>query len=95
MQHTIIEVNNSEFLVPSDTNRADLERQVLEAVQHNGGFIEISHPAGPPVSVLVTPASTVIVRERTLPDDDTSDTPNSLTDNLDLDLDFALIDLPF
>lgn len=94
MQRTIITVNTSEFLTPADTDRAELERQVIEAVRHNGDFIEIPRPGEPPLSVLVTPASTVIVLERVLPDNDVDGTSNDAADEFDLDLDLTPIELP-
>lgn len=61
MQHVYVTVNSSRFVLPEDTERDSLKREMQSAVNAGGAFVDIPRAQQSPVSVLITPASFVVI----------------------------------
>lgn len=68
MQRTTLEVNRARYVLPGDADEAAIKESFRRAVRSGGDFVSIPRAQDDDLSVLVTPATYVTIRQEDLPD---------------------------
>ncbi len=85
MDAAVLMINNQRIPLADDANMGALISEVMSAVDDGGGFVHIDGQHGDAYDVLVTPATQVMVRYRTI-SFESGGTGGPWTSAIDLDM---------
>ncbi|ONI65327.1 hypothetical protein ALI44B_01135 [Leifsonia sp. ALI-44-B] len=83
MQRMFVNVNNSRFVLPEGVDGDSLKQEIQSAAHTGGAFVDIPRSLQSPVSVLITPASSVMLYEEPDSEPETTDLESDVISDLE------------